>query len=77
MNDYVKQLQERVEAAARFELPERKMRITLECGHLRLMPWYDCVAGGIGWSTACRICEEVQGKQASRLIVNVEETGVL
>lgn len=63
--------------AARFEHPQRLMRITLECGHYRLMEAINCTAGGIGWSTACKICEENQGKQVTRLIVNQEETGVL
>jgi hypothetical protein len=73
----VTNLLEQVAAAARFEHPQRLMRITLECGHYRLMEACNCTGGGIGWSTACKLCEESQSKQVVRLIVNVEETGVL
>lgn len=52
------------------EHPKRAMRVTLECGHLRLMPYINTVMG-IGAFTDCRLCE------ADRLAVNVEETGVL
>lgn len=77
MNEAMKKILADVDAAARFEHPQRQMRITLNCGHLRLMKFIHCTAGGIGWSTACEICEEIQGKQVIRQIVNQEETGVL
>jgi hypothetical protein len=70
MNEYMKELQAKIASAARFEHPDRLMRITLECAHMRLMPFQDAL-GGIGWSTNCKICN------VSRLIVNQEETGVL
>lgn len=73
----IKQIIEEQELAAKFQHPERLMRITLECGHLRLQQFLVAATGGIGWSTACKICEEIQGKQVVRVIVNVEETGVL
>jgi hypothetical protein len=73
VNEYLKQLYAEVDAAARFEHPKRKMRITLECGHYRLMEAHLCVAGGIGWSTVCKVCPD----GPSRVIVNQEETGVL
>jgi hypothetical protein len=73
----IKELIADQESAARFEHPERLMRITLECGHFRLQQFIVAATGGIGWSTACKICEETQGKQVVRVIVNVEETGTL
>ena len=59
-----------MDEAARFEHPLRKMRITLDCAHMRLIPWIDTILG-IGASTHCNICN------VTRLVVNQEETGVL
>ncbi len=70
MNEFMQKLIDRQESAARLEHPERLMRITLECAHLRLMPFVDSL-GGIGWSTQCNICN------VGRVIVNVEETGAI
>lgn len=69
-----KSLPEEIASAARFEHPERMMRITLECGHFRLMQWQQCGVGGIGFHTNCDICAPIP---VTRLIVNMEETGVL
>jgi hypothetical protein len=55
----------------------RAMRVTLECAHLRLMPWISTVMG-IGAQTGCAICpRDEHGYTASRIVVNVEETGTL
>lgn len=51
--------------------PRRAMRTTLECGHYRLLPWNVTVTG-IGSYTACFVCAD----RPSRLVVNVEETGI-
>lgn len=61
-----------VDAARRHEHPFRAMRVTLECAHLRLMPWNGTVMG-IGAFTSCGVCPE----SPERVVVNVEETGVL
>jgi hypothetical protein len=70
MNDAMKQLHDKLDAAARFEHPERLMRVTMECAHMRLMTFRNSI-GGIGFNTTCNICS------VARVIVNVEETGVL
>lgn len=55
----------------------RSMRVTLECAHMRLMPRLDTIMG-IGARTACMICPMTEtGTWQSRLVVNIEETGVL
>lgn len=77
MNEFARKLSEELASAERHQNPNRLMRITLECGHFRLMPWRDCNVGGIGWSTQCNMCTEDQGRQVSRQIVNQEETGTL
>lgn len=77
MNEFAQKLNDDFDSAARFEHPLRQMRVTLECGHLRLMQWQNCAVGGIGWSTQCNVCTQDKGSQVSRVIVNVEETGVL
>lgn len=72
MSKKMKDLQDKVNAAAKFEHPERLVRLTLECAHLRLEQFQNCMPGtSIGWSTTCNICG------VSRAIVNQEETGVL
>jgi hypothetical protein len=68
-----KNIREEIARAERHEHPERLMRITLECGHFRLQQWQNAV-GGIGFHTNCNICSAVP---VTRLIVNMEETGVL
>jgi hypothetical protein len=70
VNKYMQKLLADQESAAKYEHPERLLRITLECAHMRLMKFIDSL-GGIGWSTHCNICD------TTRKIVNVEETGVL
>jgi hypothetical protein len=61
-----------VEAARHLTHPMRSMRVTMECGHLRLLPW-NVTLTGIGSHTGCNIC----GDNVERLVVNVEETGTL
>lgn len=57
--------------------PFRAMRTTLECSHIRLIPFVQA-ADGIGAWAACRICRPEEGERnAMRQVVNVEETGVL
>ena len=60
------------QAAREHRHPQRAMRVTLECGHMRLMSWHSS-AMGISASTICLICVD----QPSRLVVNLEETGIL
>jgi len=67
----IEQLKHDLDEAIALRHPQRTMRVTLECGHLRLLPWSSTVLG-IGASTLCRLCAD-----ADRLVVNVEETGVL
>ena len=50
--------------------PMRTMRVTLECGHLRLLP-YNWTVMGIGAITGCLVCEDTP----ARRVMNVEETG--
>lgn len=58
--------------AQNFRHPQRLMRVSLECGHVRLLPWN--VAGtGIGSYTLCSVCPD----RPQRAAVNLEETGVL
>ena len=55
----------------------RAMRVTLECGHLRLMPHIDTVMG-LGSLTSCGICAvDADGDYVVRTVVNCEETGTL
>lgn len=61
-----------LDEAAALRHPMRLMRVTLECGHLRLIPHINTVMG-IGAHTTCGICPDEPG----RLVVNVEETGRL
>lgn len=58
--------------------PRRAMRVTLECGHLRLMPWNTSVMG-IGAYAGCKLapCAGPDGELADRMVVNMEETGTL
>jgi len=58
--------------ARAFRHPQRLMRVTLECAHLRLLPWNVTVTG-IGSHTLCQVCPD----KPSRTVVNIEETGVL
>lgn len=69
----VAEIQEAATQAALFEHPERAMRVVLECAHMRLMPWHVANQSSIGASTLCRVCSG----GPSRLIVEVQETGVL
>ena len=64
-----------VEEAKALRHPERAMRVLLECGHLRLMPYID-TAMGVGSFTGCVFCA-VNGVWGSRLVVDIAETGVL
>lgn len=64
------QLKFELDEASALRHPKRAMRVTLECGHLRLMPYINTVMG-IGAFTACWLCP------GDRLVVNREETGVL
>lgn len=52
--------------------PQRLMRVTLECSHLRLLPW-NVTGTGIGSRTMCPVCPD----KPSRIVVGIEETGVL
>lgn len=70
-NMTTKQIIDAVESAARLQHPQRAMRITLECGHIKLGAWNMCVMG-IGAFSGCALCDDVV-----RLVVNMEETGVL
>jgi hypothetical protein len=66
-----------IEEASALTHKHRAMRVTLECGHLRLMPMINCVMG-IGAFTGCTICPpDKDGHTVARMVVNVEETGHL
>lgn len=65
-----------VDDARALRHPWRAMRVALECGLLRLLPWHSTVMG-VGAYTGCRICPSADGGWVERLVVNVEETGVL
>jgi hypothetical protein len=56
----------------------RAMRVTLECGHFRLTPAF-YTGQGVGAFTSCSLlgCRDSEYGGTSRLVVNVEETGVL
>ncbi len=71
MIDHV-QLHKDIELAAAHKGNQRAMRVTMECGHLRLMPFIDTVMG-IGSMAGCQVCPDHPGRE----VVNVEETGVL
>jgi len=60
------------EEARALRHPQRSMRVTLECAHMRLMS-ANATAMGIGASTMCPICPD----KPTRLVVNIEETGIL
>ena len=68
----VKKLIADMDAAREFRGDQRAMRITLECGHLRLSPYINTIMG-IGAWTICSVCD----KWSDRRVVNIEETGVL
>lgn len=70
MSTYESMLAE-VEAARTGTHPHRLMRVTLDCGHYKLMPKID-TAMGIGAFTGCRYCPV----GTDPMVVNVEETGV-
>lgn len=73
----VAEIRDAVESARSGFHPHRAMRVTLECGHLRLMPQINCIMG-IGAKTSCFVCpDEEPGYKVARTVVNVEETGVL
>jgi hypothetical protein len=75
--DEFQQLNDAIEAARSGFGPMRAMRVTLECGHLRLMPAIG-TAMGIGAKAACQICPAASnGYSPTRTVVNIEETGVL
>lgn len=69
------EIAEAIKEATALRHPYRSMRVTMECGHLRLMPYINTVMG-IGAQTACKICPSDNG-QTTRTVVNVEETGHL
>lgn len=69
----LQQLKLDLDEARALRHPQRAMRVTLECGHLRLMPYINTVMG-IGAFTNCRICPP---QPNGRLVVNREETGLL
>lgn len=58
--------------AQNFRHPQRLMRVSLECGHARLLPW-NVTGTGVGSYTLCSVCPD----RPERLAVNIEETGVL
>ncbi len=66
------QLHRDIDAAKAGTHRQRAMRVTMECGHLRLMPFIDTVMG-IGSMCGCQVCPD----HPARTVVNVEETGVL
>jgi hypothetical protein len=75
--DEFQQLNDAIEAARSGFGPQRAMRVTLECAHLRLMSAIATVMG-IGSQTTCRICPiGDDGYPVTRTVVNIEETGVL
>lgn len=78
MSDFdVQRLRDAMNAAASGFGDYRAMRVTLECGHLRLMTAIGTIMG-IGAETGCLICpKQDDGYTPSRVVVNVEETGVL
>ena len=55
-----------------FVTRQRSMRVTLECGHFRLLPW-NVTLTGIGSETSCFICPA----RPVRTVVNIEETGII
>jgi electron transfer flavoprotein alpha/beta subunit len=72
-----REIRDALEEAAALRHPQRAMRVTLECGHLRLMPWIGTVMG-IGAQTSCAICPKSEDSYPpSRVVVNCEETGTL
>lgn len=82
MSKTTEEIVKAIDEARAFRHRFRAMRVTLECGHLRLIPEINTVMG-IGAYTACVICpqefDEILKRQrhVSRQVVNVEETGVL
>lgn len=74
--DLAERVTKALSEAANFTHRWRAMRVTLECGHLRLTPWMNTTMG-IGAYTGCMICPSLDGRTASRQVVNIEETGVL
>jgi hypothetical protein len=62
-----------MQEAAEHRGPHRAMAVTMECGHLRLLPQIATVMGP-GAMTGCRMCGE---DRPARVVVKVEETGVL
>lgn len=60
-----------MDTASQFQGDQRAMRVTLECSHLRLMPYINTIMG-IGSWTMCTVCP-----QDMRRVVNIEETGKL
>lgn len=71
-----KQIANAIDQSTALTFPWRAMRVTLECGHLRLMPHIN--AAWIGAHTSCSICVSPTGEDGRvRQVVNVEETGIL
>lgn len=66
----VKEIAKAVDQAREMNHDYRAMRVTMECGHIRLMPYIDSISG-IGTHTECHLCNR------ARQIVNVEETGTI
>lgn len=62
-----------MQEAAEHRGPHRAMAVTLECGHLRLMPQINTVMGP-GALTGCGMCGD---DCPARMVIKVEETGVL
>lgn len=62
------------------ETDRQTARVTLECGHVRLMRWIDA-AMGVGSFTACFICPldytpeqfHEKGRNPTRLVVDHED----
>lgn len=75
---------EYVVAASEHRTNWEAMAVTLECGHLRLMPKRDAMMG-VGASASCGICAWLKALQTHhrddihpmRMVCKIEETGVL
>lgn len=67
-----------MERARNHEGDLRSKCVTLECGHLRLMPHLATIMG-VDSHTGCKICTEANptGEQIARRVCKIEETGSL
>lgn len=78
------EIAEMVKAARDHRTCWEAMAVTLECGHMRLMPKQD-TSLGIGALVGCKICAESHGRLAdvagvhwpARVVCKVEGTGTL